>query len=210
MARNLTRSSSGVRSSSASSSTRSLKSSQDSSRFVYSSGESRLGCFGGCGDGFHALTVSSPGSMCRIVIWLLRHGDAADGSPDAERPLTARASEQARAAGAALAALGVALTPASPARRCAPPRPRGWPARRSGSSRRSSAGSPAARSTAEALAAGLGEHVLLVGHDPDFSMAVHALTGAQVRMKKGGLAGVDRGELHGAPAPGRAERGIAG
>jgi phosphohistidine phosphatase SixA len=37
--------------------------------------------------------------------------------------------------------------------------------------------------------------VLLVGHDPDFSMAVHALTGAQVRMKKGGLAGVERGEL---------------
>jgi hypothetical protein len=26
-------------------------------------------------------------------------------------------------------------------------------------------------------------------------MAVHTLTGAQVRMKKGGLAGIDRGEL---------------
>ncbi len=48
---------------------------------------------------------------------------------------------------------------------------------------------------AEALAAGLGDNVLLVGHDPDFSMAVHALTGAQVRMKKGGLAGVEKGEL---------------
>jgi phosphohistidine phosphatase SixA len=40
-----------------------------------------------------------------------------------------------------------------------------------------------------------GEEVLLVGHDPDFSMAVHSATGAQVRMKKGGLAGVDSGEL---------------
>jgi phosphohistidine phosphatase len=48
---------------------------------------------------------------------------------------------------------------------------------------------------AEALAAGLGEEVLLVGHDPDFSMAVHALTGAQVRIKKGGLAGIEKGEL---------------
>jgi phosphohistidine phosphatase len=48
---------------------------------------------------------------------------------------------------------------------------------------------------AEALAAGLGEDVLFVGHDPDFSMAVHSLTGAQVRMKKGGLAGVEKGEL---------------
>jgi phosphohistidine phosphatase len=47
---------------------------------------------------------------------------------------------------------------------------------------------------AEELAAGLGS-VLLVGHDPDFSMAVHDLTGAQVRMKKGGLAAVDKGEL---------------
>jgi phosphohistidine phosphatase SixA len=44
------------------------------------------------------------------------------------------------------------------------------------------------------VAAGFDE-VLLVGHDPDFSMAVHALTGAQVRMKKGGLAGVAKGEL---------------
>jgi phosphohistidine phosphatase len=47
----------------------------------------------------------------------------------------------------------------------------------------------------EALAAGLGDNVLLVGHDPDFSMAVHDMTGAQVRMKKGGLAGVEKGEL---------------
>jgi phosphohistidine phosphatase len=48
---------------------------------------------------------------------------------------------------------------------------------------------------AESLAAPYGEEVLLVGHDPDFSMAVHALTGAQVRMKKGGLAAINKGEL---------------
>ena len=36
---------------------------------------------------------------------------------------------------------------------------------------------------------------MLVGHDPDFSMAVHTLTGAQVRMKKGGLAAIDNGKL---------------
>lgn len=48
---------------------------------------------------------------------------------------------------------------------------------------------------AEALAAGLGDEVLLIGHDPDFSMAVHSLTGAQVRMRKGGLAGIEKGEL---------------
>ena len=48
---------------------------------------------------------------------------------------------------------------------------------------------------AEELAGGEGDHVLLVGHDPDFSMAVHSLTGAQVRLKKGGIAGIEKGEL---------------
>jgi phosphohistidine phosphatase len=48
---------------------------------------------------------------------------------------------------------------------------------------------------ADALTEGLGDEVMLVGHDPDFSMAVHRMTGAQVRMKKGGLAGIAKGEL---------------
>ncbi|HYP47646.1 MAG TPA: phosphoglycerate mutase family protein, partial [Thermoleophilaceae bacterium] len=39
----------------------------------------------------------------------MRHGDAEDGTPDAERPLTERGREQARAAGATLSALGVQL-----------------------------------------------------------------------------------------------------
>ncbi len=42
---------------------------------------------------------------------------------------------------------------------------------------------------------GHGEEVLLVGHDPDFSLAVNRLTGAQVRMKKGAVAAIDRGDL---------------
>ena len=133
--------------------------------------------------------------MVPAVIWLLRHGDAADGSPDAERPLTERGEGEARAAGAALAALGVELDAclASPKVRAADtaklaceelgvdfelePKLGGGPF------------------DAEALAAGLGDEVMLVGHDPDFSMAVHSLTGAQVRMKKGGLAGIEKGEL---------------
>ena len=130
------------------------------------------------------------------MIWLLRHGDAADGSPDAERPLTDKGREQSRAAGAALKAIGVELDACltSPKVRAAETarlaceelgdtEPQLEP---------KLAGGPF---DAEALAAGLGDEVLLVGHDPDFSAAVHSLTGAQVRMKKGGLAGVDRGEL---------------
>jgi phosphohistidine phosphatase len=130
------------------------------------------------------------------MIWLLRHGDAEDGSPDTERPLTEKGREQARAVGTALKALGVELDACltSPKVRAADmarivceqlegveptlePKLAGGPF------------------DAEALAAGLGGDVLLVGHDPDFSMAVHDLTGAQVRMKKGGLAGVEKGEL---------------
>jgi phosphohistidine phosphatase len=129
------------------------------------------------------------------VLWLLRHGDAADGSPDAERPLTSKGEEQSRAAGEALKALGVKLDACltSPKVRAAETarlacEPLGIDPRMEPKL----AGGPF---DAEALAAGLGDDVLLVGHDPDFSMAVHALTGAQVRMKKGGLAGVEKGEI---------------
>ena len=125
----------------------------------------------------------------------MRHGDAADGSPDAERPLTKKGEKQSRDAGQALAALGVKmdacltspkLRAADTARLACEPlgiEPQLEP---------KLAGGPF---DAEALAAGLGENFLLVGHDPDFSMAVHDLTGAQARMKKGGLAGVEKGEI---------------
>ena len=128
------------------------------------------------------------------MLWLLRHADAEDGSPDSERPLSEKGERQARAAGAALRALEVKVDAcltspkvraADTARLACEPLdvdPQQEPAL---------AGGPF---EAEQLAAGLGE-VLLVGHDPDFSMAVHDLTGAQVRMKKGGLAGIERGEL---------------
>jgi phosphohistidine phosphatase len=130
------------------------------------------------------------------MIWLLRHGDAADGSPDAERELTDKGREQSRAAGAALKALGVDIDACLTS-----PKVRAADTAKIACEELSGlepllepklAGGPF---DAEALAAGLGDNVLLVGHDPDFSAAVHSLTGAQVRMKKGGLAGVDRGEL---------------
>ncbi len=46
----------------------------------------------------------------------------------------------------------------------------------------------------EDLIAGRG-NVLLVGHDPSFTLLVHDLTGAQARMKKGGVAAIAKGEL---------------
>jgi phosphohistidine phosphatase len=130
------------------------------------------------------------------MLWLLRHGDAVDGSPDAERPLSDKGRLQSRAAGAALKALGVEIDACLTS-----PKVRAADTARIACEQLGDvepqlepklAGGPF---DAEALAAGLGDDVLLVGHDPDFSSAVHSLTGAQVRLKKGGLAGVDRGEL---------------
>ena len=130
------------------------------------------------------------------MIWLLRHGDAQDGSPDAERPLTDKGRDQSRAAGAALRGLGVEIEACLTS-----PKVRAADTARIACAELGDiepqlepklAGGPF---DAEALAAGLGDDVLLVGHDPDFSSAVHSLTGAQVRMKKGGVAGIDRGEL---------------
>jgi hypothetical protein len=37
--------------------------------------------------------------------------------------------------------------------------------------------------------------VLLVGHEPDFSRAIQAATGARVELKKGGVAAIDDGTL---------------
>ena len=129
------------------------------------------------------------------MLWLLRHGDAEEGSPDAERKLTGKGRRQSTAAGAALAALGVKLDAclASPKVRAAQTAELACEAL--GVEPELEPKLAGGRFDAEALAAGLGDEVLLVGHDPDFSMAVHSLTGAQVRMKKGGLVGIDKGEL---------------
>jgi len=128
------------------------------------------------------------------MIWLLRHAEAEDGSPDAARRLTPKGEKQARTAGKALKALGVELdlcvtSPRVRAEQTARLACEPLEVEVSVDDRLS--GGPF---DADELAAGL-DNVLLVGHDPDFSMAVHELTGAQVRMKKGGLAGIDRGEL---------------
>jgi phosphohistidine phosphatase len=131
----------------------------------------------------------------RRMIWLLRHGEAEDGSPDAERKLTEKGERQSRVAGRALKKLGIEIDAC-----LASPRVRAADTAKLACEKLgvdvqiepALAGGPF---DANELVAGLGDEVLLVGHDPDFSMAVHALTGAQVRMKKGGLAGIDRGEL---------------
>jgi phosphohistidine phosphatase len=129
------------------------------------------------------------------VIYLLRHGDAEEGTgDDAARRLTPKGERQARAAGEALRSLSTTINACltSPKVRAA----------------------DTARLACEALglqpevaenlregtfdslslAAGRGD-VLLVGHEPDFSAEVARLTGANVELRKGGLAIVDGSTL---------------
>lgn len=128
------------------------------------------------------------------MLWLLRHAEAADGTPDDERPLTDKGRAQAEAAGRALAYLGEHIDAclSSPKRRAVETaelvcEPLGVEV----TVEPSLAGEPV---DVRDLTEGLGS-VLLVGHDPSFSLLLHDLTGAQARMKKGGLAGIAKGEL---------------
>ena len=129
------------------------------------------------------------------MIWLLRHGDAAEGSPDAERPLTDKGREQSRAAGAALKALGVQIDACLTSPKV---RARDTAAIACGHLGLEPEEIPELRGgliDARALAAGRGD-VLLVGHEPDFSDEIAHLTGGQIKLKKGGLAAVEGRLLH--------------
>ena len=128
------------------------------------------------------------------MLWLLRHAEAEDGLPDDERPLTERGAMQADAVGRALAVLGVHLDAclSSPKLRAVQTaeracEPLGVPV----TIEPALSGEPF---DVRELTAGLGD-VLLVGHDPSFSLLLHDLTGSQARMKKGGLAAISKGEL---------------
>ncbi len=128
------------------------------------------------------------------MIWLLRHGEAEDTAPDELRRLTSKGKKQARSAGAALAAMGVKLDSCLTSPRVRAADTARLACEALGVEVTSEPALSGGEFDAEQLAAGRGE-VLLAGHDPDFSRAVHALTGARVQLKKGGLAAVDGREL---------------
>jgi phosphohistidine phosphatase len=128
------------------------------------------------------------------MLWLLRHAEATDGFPDDERPLTDRGVRQAAAAGLALARLGMNIDACLTSAKLRAVQtaqlacdPLGVPVR----VEPALSGEPF---EVHDLIAGLGD-VLLVGHDPSFSLTLHDLTGTQARMRKGGLAAIAKGEL---------------
>lgn len=125
------------------------------------------------------------------MIWLLRHGDAEhDAGDDASRRLTAKGEAQARAAGKALARLGVRIESC-----LSSPKVRALDTARLacealGVEVQEAAELRGGDFDPAAVAAGHGE-TLLVGHEPDFSTAIATTTGARAQMKKGGLAAID-------------------
>jgi phosphohistidine phosphatase len=129
------------------------------------------------------------------VIYLLRHGDAEAGNgDDAARRLTPKGERQAEAAGRALVALGAGIDACltSPKARAAETARLACDAL--GLEPEIAEELRGGRFDSLGLSAGKGD-VLLVGHEPDFSTEVGRLTGANVKLRKGGLAVVDDSTL---------------
>lgn len=130
-------------------------------------------------------------------LWLLRHGEAVPhgSKPDPERELTEKGERQSRQAGAALARLGVELEACYTS-----PKVRARDTARLACEPLSvdvveddAIAEDFTRRDAESLAAAHAGHVMVVGHEPDFSQIVYDLTGARVDFKKGGVAAVALG-----------------
>ncbi|HLM85866.1 MAG TPA: histidine phosphatase family protein [Solirubrobacteraceae bacterium] len=131
-------------------------------------------------------------------LWLLRHAEAEPHGTraDAERRLTRRGRQQARAAGVAIARLqaafdAVLFSPRVRARQTAELAAEGW-----GEEQRARlevheplAGDFDVTQALSALSVVPADgRLLLVGHEPDFSRLLGDLTGARAEVKKGGLA----------------------
>jgi phosphohistidine phosphatase len=129
-------------------------------------------------------------------LWLLRHGEAEphDARPDFERRLTQRGEQQSRAAGRALAALGIEFQYAFTS-----PRVRALETAKQACAELGpepvvheplSGGFELADARELLAAVGADRRVLLVGHEPDFSQLVRDLTGGTIDLKKAGVAGM--------------------
>ena len=136
-------------------------------------------------------------------LWLLRHGEAEphDARPDAERRLTDRGREQARAAGCALAALKVHVHFAFTSPRVRARDTALLACEALGIEPIDHAALSAGFAVADALelvaAGGPDQRVLVVGHEPDFSQVVYDLTGGRIDLKKGAIAAVRLDGAHG-------------
>jgi phosphohistidine phosphatase len=131
-------------------------------------------------------------------LWLLRHAEAEPhGSrEDSARQLTERGEQQARAAGVAIARMGgrfdaILHSPKLRAAQTAALAAEAWDEElreRLEPYPPLAGGFDAAQARDTMTRAVEHGHVMLVGHEPDFSQVIAELTGARIELKKGGLA----------------------
>jgi phosphohistidine phosphatase len=131
-------------------------------------------------------------------LWLLRHAEAEphDARRDDERRLTERGERQARAAGVALARIGVKFeailfSPKVRARQTAELAAEAWSAQQRKRLREHpplASGFDAPQALEALAGVGADGCLLLVGHEPDLSRVAGDLTGGRLDLKKGGLA----------------------
>ncbi len=126
-------------------------------------------------------------------LYLLRHGEAGEAPRDEERELTPRGHGQARAVAAGIAWLGlefdtILTSPLPRARQTAEPVAVALKTRLDEAPPLATGCTPA---MALALLMGRSERVLLVGHEPQLSDIIKAVTGGRVHMRKTMLAHVE-------------------
>jgi phosphohistidine phosphatase len=132
-------------------------------------------------------------------LWLLRHAEAephGSRADDADRRLTARGEAQAHAAGAALERMGVQFeevrsSPKERALQTDEIAAESWPEEQRAAvdvEPSLAAGFDAQRALELTAALDADGRLLLVGHEPDLSGVVAALSGARIDLKKGGVA----------------------
>lgn len=129
------------------------------------------------------------------MIYLLRHGDAESGDgDDAARRLTAEGERQAETAGRALARLEARIDACLTSPKVRAAKTARLACQALGIEPEIASELSGGGFDSRGLTAGRGE-VLLVGHEPDFSNEVARLTGARAKLRKGGIAVVDGGNL---------------
>lgn len=126
-------------------------------------------------------------------LYLLRHGEAGEAPRDEDRDLTPRGHEQARAVAVGIAWLGlefdtILTSPLPRARQTAEPVAAALGTRLDEAPPLVTGRTPA---MALALLTGCGERVLLVGHEPQLSGIVRAVTSGRIHMRKAMLARVE-------------------
>lgn len=129
------------------------------------------------------------------MIYLLRHGEAEQGDgDDAARRLTIKGERQSEDAGEALARLGVSIDTCltSPKVRAADTAK--LACRALGIEPEIAPSLSGGEFESTDLVSGRGE-TMLVGHEPSFSNEIARLTGAKLKLRKGGLAVIDGSRL---------------